>query len=63
MSDLFPITLAEQIAEVRRELRMREAVYPREVARRGRFTQAQADRQINTMRAALETLERLVVPT
>jgi hypothetical protein len=58
MSDLFPITLGDQIAEAEREVRMREEVYPRQVAA-GRLTKARADVQLARMRAVRDTL-RLV---
>ena len=50
------IPLAEQIAEVKREIAMRKRVYPKWVAT-GRMTQEQADKQIAAMEAALGTLE------
>lgn len=59
MGDLFPdatIPLAAQVAEVERELRQRERVYPRLVADK-RMTQAAADRQTAVMRAVLATLK------
>lgn len=62
MPDLFPDTLpplAEQIAEVRREIAMRERNYPGFV-RRGLVTQARADQQLLLMRAVLTTLELLL---
>lgn len=61
MSDMFPETLptlAEQIREVRREIEQRETHYPRFV-RNGIVTQARADRQLASMRAVLDTLERM----
>jgi hypothetical protein len=51
-------TLSDQIACVEREVRLRERAYPRWVQRR-RMTQANADREIRTMRAVLETLQAL----
>lgn len=53
-----PITLADQIECVRREIGMRHRVYPRWV-QIGRITQAHADHQIAAMQAVLETLEAL----
>lgn len=53
-----PITLDEQIECVRREIGMRNRVYPRWVTI-GRITQAHADHQIASMTAALATLEAL----
>jgi len=49
------IPLTEQIAEVKRELAMREKVYPSQV-RMHRMTQATATKQVRTMRAVLNTL-------
>lgn len=51
-------SLAAQIDEARRELALRERVYPRYV-RDGRMTEAQRIRRIETMRDILATLERL----
>jgi len=53
------ITLDEQIACVRREISMRERVYPRWVESR-RLTQQKADAETNAMRAVLATLEGLL---
>lgn len=50
------ITIDEQIACVRREISMRERVYPRWVES-GRLTQQKADAETNAMRAVLATLE------
>jgi hypothetical protein len=50
--------LPEQIACVKRELGMREHVYPRRVSD-GRMAQADANRELLTMRAVLVTLETL----
>jgi len=55
MNDLFPATLAEQIAEVERELAFRERVYARRVASK-QMTQDTADRHMRNMRAVLATL-------
>jgi hypothetical protein len=49
-------TLAEQIAEIRREMKQRERVYPRLILA-GKMTQDAANRQTRFMQAALETLE------
>jgi hypothetical protein len=54
--DLLPITRADILAELRRELRMRERVYPRQV-REGKMARATAARQITVLNAAIETLE------
>jgi len=57
MSDPQPTaTLAEQIAEIRRELRQRARVYPRLVERE-QMSQDAANRQTRIMTAALATLE------
>lgn len=45
----------QQILCVEREIKMRERVYPRFVGQ-GKMTQAQAEREIDIMRAVLETL-------
>ena len=49
-------TLAEKRREIAREVRQREAVYPRLVAG-GRLTQQKADRQMAIMRAVLADYE------
>ena len=51
-------TLAEQITEVKRELHMRERVYPKWVTD-GRLPQADSDRRLERMRAVLQTLTGL----
>jgi hypothetical protein len=51
-------TLDEQIAEIARELAMRERLYPTWVATR-RMKVHDATRQLRRMRAVLRTLERL----
>ena len=53
--DLLPITLDDEIAAVRREIAMREHVYPRQVSA-GRLRQTAADRELALMRAVLRTL-------
>lgn len=58
---MFPITLADQLAAVRREIAMRERAYPRFVAN-GKLTQAKADHELAAMRAILETLNKLSTP-
>lgn len=55
MSD---IPLSEQIAEVKRELALRERVYPGFV-KSGRMKQAEADQHYARMKAALYTLMRV----
>jgi hypothetical protein len=57
MSDLFPVSIDEMIAEASRELEMRRSVYPRRVADR-KMTQATADRQIDRMTAIRDFLVR-----
>ncbi len=52
------ITLADQIACVEREIKMRERVYPTRVAL-GRMTEANARKEIHRMQAVLETLQKL----
>lgn len=53
-----PIPLSEQIDCVRREIGMRQSLYPKWV-QAGRMTQARADHQIAAMEAVLTTLESL----
>jgi len=55
MIDLLPITLDDQIAAVRREIAMRERVYPRQIGN-GRMSRKTADRELALMQAVLETL-------
>lgn len=52
------ITIEQQIAEVRREIGMRERVYPRFVSA-GRITHEQATERIARLRGVLQTLEQL----
>jgi len=54
-ADLLPITLDDEIAAVRREIAMRERVYPRQVSA-GRLRQTAADRELALMQAVLRTL-------
>jgi len=49
------ITIDEQIACVRRELAMRQRVYPKWVAG-GRMKQADADKELERMQAVHDTL-------
>jgi len=51
-------TLAEQIAAVRREIAMRESLYPKWVSH-GRMSQAEATDGVRVMRAVLDTLKGL----
>jgi hypothetical protein len=53
----FPPTLDEQIAEVEREIKMREQVYPGMV-RLKKLSQVKADRQIAVMKAVLGRLRQ-----
>ena len=55
MPDLLPVTDGDMLAEVERELKMRENVYPRFVAR-GTLSQQKADRQIERMEAVRDLL-------
>lgn len=52
------IPLSDQIAEIRRELSMRERVYPVLIGR-GKLTKIAAARNNERMRAALATLEEM----
>lgn len=63
MTDLIPdlpvqVSLADQVACVKREVALRMRVYPRWVAA-GRMTQAKAATEIACMQAVLKTLETL----
>lgn len=51
-------TFTEQADAARRELKLRERVYPRQVAA-GRMSQHLADEQIELMAEIVTTLERL----
>lgn len=53
--DLSDVTMADEIACVRRELAMRERAYPKWVSG-GRMKQAEADRELRRMRAVLKRL-------
>lgn len=55
------IPLAERIACVEREIKMRERVYPRWVAAE-KMTQQKADAELAAMRAVLATLKAMDVP-
>lgn len=52
------ITIEDQIAEVRRELRMRQHVYQQMVAS-GRMPEVEKKRKIEIMQAVLLTLEQV----
>ena len=58
MPSLFPITIDDEIAEVRREIQLRERVYPNWV-HTGRLKQERADRQLEAMRAVMARLETI----
>jgi hypothetical protein len=51
--DLFPITVADKLAELERELAIRFAVYPRWV-HAGKLAQQQANRQMAVLKAIRE---------
>jgi len=52
-----PVPLPEQIICVKREIGLRERVYPRFVAK-GTMTPERAERELTVMRAVLETLTK-----
>lgn len=54
-------TLEQQVAAVRREIKLREQVYPRMVAS-ARMKPEKSVYELGVMRAVLETLERLHEP-
>lgn len=59
MSDQAPeVSLARQIASVKREIALRTRVYPRQIDMK-RMTPAEADREIAAMTAVLHTLMKL----
>lgn len=53
MSDLFPITDADKLACVEREIKFRTYVYPRRIDN-GTMTQERADREIAIMESIRE---------
>ena len=55
MSELFPFTRGEVIAEIEREIALRKRVYPRWIADR-RLTRVKADRQIALLEEAVRLL-------
>lgn len=57
MTDLFPPTRQEAIAEIDRELEMRASVYARWV-KTGKMSRHKADRQIQMLRHARTLLQR-----
>jgi hypothetical protein len=52
------MSLAQQIEEIERELKLRREVYPRMVAR-GAIRQSVAEYHMQRMQAVLETLQKL----
>ncbi|MGR3484038.1 MAG: hypothetical protein ACU0BF_01725 [Paracoccaceae bacterium] len=52
------VTPAEKLEELRRELRMRQRVYPRQI-QLGRMTQADADRRIAVLEAVAADYDTL----
>ena len=52
------ITLADQLAEARRELALRKVVYPKHI-KRGTMTEGQAAFHLAAMEAIVATLTRL----
>ncbi len=56
------VSMTEQIKCVKREISMRERVYPRFV-KKGKMTQDEADREIAAMKAVLDTLNEKSEPT
>ena len=55
-SEMFEITLTEVVAELRRELAMRERVYPRRIEA-GQLNQRAADRQMALLEEAIKRLD------
>ena len=58
MTENFPVTYAEMLACAKRELALRNSVYPRFV-KQGRMKQEKADREILVMAGIIEHFERL----
>jgi hypothetical protein len=58
MSEPSPVTLEQQIAEVKRELAMRERCYPKWCSEK-RMLPEKADKYLSHMRAVLRTLTNL----
>lgn len=56
-----PVTLAQQIEELKRELRQRAAVYPRLIAA-GKLSERRAAHQTYVLEAVIATLEALRRP-
>ena len=55
--DLLPVTIDDMIAEVRRELAMRDRLYERWKSNTGRSKRYQLDHQYRVMAAILKHLE------
>jgi hypothetical protein len=55
--DLLPVSLPDMIAEVERELALRERLYPEWKLSAGRIKRLRMDRQIEVMRALLSKLQ------
>jgi hypothetical protein len=53
MPDLLPVTLADMLACIDRELKLRKAAYPRWVES-GKISRSRADREIEVMAATRE---------
>jgi hypothetical protein len=56
--DLLPITVDDEIAELRREAKLRASVYPRWVAA-GRLKKDKADRYCEVLDSAIKRLESI----
>lgn len=56
MSDLFPITIEDEIQELEREVTLRRRVYPRWMAQ-GKISKVKADRQIAVMESIINRLK------
>lgn len=56
MSDLFPVSLDDMLAETEREIRFRQSVYPRTVLRR-EMRQTEADRHLQVMQTVRDFLK------
>ena len=61
MSDLLPITQADMLAEIDREIALRQRVYPRAIAA-GKLKLQKADRQMAVMEAVREQIARWYSP-
>ena len=61
MAELFSPTPDDVIAEIEREIRMREQVYAKQVAAR-RMSQTMMDRRIELLREAIRLIDALAGP-